>query len=1008
MAYSTSIKYSKKRKQSKLRKVSKRSRSKKNSKKNKKIKSDKKYSYRPSSAKKNTKASWQSKWTKKTSKKKKRKKVKEYLAKSAGVVILLIIIGLIWGLSYIQALSEDLPSRDDPFGKHKGNTSEIYDRNGQLLYRMFGEENHDPVDIEEVPDLLKWSYLAAEDIDFYSHNGVDLKALARCGVINMKSGAIACGGSTVTQQVVKQTSLSNEQRLERKIKEVILSLQIEKDRSKDEILEIYLTIAPEGSNIYGVKTAARFYFGKELGELNLAEMTILASIPQNPTYLSPTKSFDTVSSQKRVKERQMYVLDQMEKYQKLINKEYKAQNDTDEDLITDEILQEARDFKLVYKDPSFEINAPHFVFYAQNMLQSKNYNNGIPFTLSELETGGYKIYTTLNYDYQAYAEQQVLKGVNDYGIAKGGYNAALVAMDPKTGEILAMAGSKDYFAKSYPEGCTTGVDCKFEPNVNITNTIQSPGSSMKPMVYYKGIMDGIITPGSMIADVPIKIGNYEPKNYEGSFFGVKSARWMLAQSRNIPAIVLVNQIGIRNFVEEMQDWGYSTLTNPSNYGPSIAVGGSEIKLVDHAEAYGVFANEGKHTEHEVILKIEDSEGNIIYNHEVVSEQVADPRGVYLINHILNGKNGGPGDSWDGRDIAGKTGTSEDQKETLFATYTPEIVAVGWLGNNDNSSMRYGASGGRTTRPWVAEFVKLIGGSIPKTPFPRPAGITTKSVCQVAEELQSEESATKLCEGFKPDLAISGINAPIYVDVSSVLVCSDQKDKLARDIDISLNLTESLIAKYYRMTDPDLQESLDEWLLTKEEYGFNGPPVEYCDINRNPAGALKPWAVITSPAADKALEDKLIIDISAFSSNSDVTKIEIYLDDILLVESTKIPYTDEIELEPLSVGTHKFSVVVHDSIGEKGTTTINLESVGDLTFDINSTVGLNKTINIEYDYSGSKPKSVFLHADDEDVIECSSTSCKWVTPSEAKEVEIYITADVQGIDVISEKKVITVE
>jgi len=992
MAYSTSIKYSKKRKQSKLRNASKRSRNKKNSKKSQKVKSDKKYSYRPSSAKKNTKASWQSKWTKKTSKKKKRKKVKEYLAKSAGVLILLVIVGLIWGLSYVQALSEDLPSRDDPFGKHKGNTSEIYDRNGQLLYRMFGEENHDPVNIEEVPDLLKWSYLAAEDIDFYSHSGVDLKALARCGIINMKSGAIACGGSTITQQVVKQTSLSNEQRLERKIKEVILSLQIEKDRDKDEILEIYLTIAPEGSNIYGVSTAARFYFGKELGELNLAEMAVLASIPQNPTYLSPTKSADTVSSQKRVKERQLYVLDQMEKYQKLINKEYQKQNDTDEDLITAEILQEARDFELVYKDPSFEINAPHFVFYAQSMLQSKNYNSGTPFTLSELETGGYKIYTTLNYDYQAYAEQQVLKGVNDYGKAKGGYNASLVAMDPKTGEILAMAGSKDYFAKSYPEGCTTGVDCKFEPNVNIATTLQSPGSSMKPMVYYEGIMNGIITPGSMMADVPIKIGNYEPKNYEGSFYGMKPARWMLAQSRNIPAIVLVNH----------------TLNNPSNYGPSIAVGGSEIKLIDHAEAYGVFANEGKHTEHEVILKIEDSEGNVIYEHNPVSEQVADPRGVYLINHILNGKNGGPGDSWDGRDISGKTGTSEDQKETLFATYTPEIVAVGWLGNNDNSSMKYGASGGRTTRPWVAEFVKLIGGSIPKTPFPRPAGITTREVCQVAEELQGEESATKLCEGFKADLAISGINAPIYVDVSSVLVCSDQKDKLARDIDISLNLTESFVAKYYRMTDPDLQESLDEWLLTKEEYGFNGPPVEFCDINRNPAGALKPWAVITSPAVDAALEDKLIIDVSAFSSNSDVTKIEIYLDDILIAESETIPYTDEINIDPLSPGSHKFSVVVHDSIGEQGTTTINLESVGDLTFDIDDTVSVNTTVDIEYAYSGSKPKSVFLHADGEDVIECSSTSCKWTSPSEAKEVEIYITADVQGIDVISEKKTITVE
>ncbi|MEI7579098.1 MAG: transglycosylase domain-containing protein [bacterium] len=948
--------------------------------------------------------SWKHRWEKFKLSKKKSHRFRKFFARIFGFLVLIALIGMIFVLSYVQKISEDLPSKDQPFGKNKGNASYIYDRNGKVLYKMFDTENHDPVAIAEVPDLLKWSFMAAEDINFYNHPGVDARAIARCAVKNIIERGVACGGSTLTQQVVKQTSLTNEIKYERKIKEILLSLQIEKEHSKDEILEIYLTISPEGSNIYGVKTAAQFYFGKQLSELNLAEMAILASIPQNPTQLSPTKSANPEVSQVSVKKRQEYVLDQLEKNLVFINKTNKEQNHTDKDILTKEMIAEARKFELVYREPRFEIKAPHFVFYVQQQLMNQNYNNGVPFTLSELETGGYKIYTTLDLDYQALAEQQVKVGVEKYGRKYGGENAALVAMNPKTGEILAMAGSYDYFGTAVPENCTPGKDCKFEPHVNITNSLQSPGSSMKPMVYYMGMMNGLISPGTLMPDIPIQIGSYKPKNFEGGFNGIQTARFQLSKSRNIPAITLVNQIGITNFITEMQKWGYTTLNSAAGYGPSIAVGGSDIKLVDHAEAYTIFANEGKHTAKETILKIENEAGKNIFEHNPVSEQVADPRGVYLINHILNGKNGGPGDSWDGRDVAGKTGTSEEQREVLFATYTPEMIVVGWLGNNDNTSLKDGVSGFVTAKPWIAEYLKLIGGSFPATAFPRPGGIESGSTCSVAEALLGNADATALCADFKSDLVISGLKTPATVEVNTALVCTDEPQKLARDIDINLGLTQSITTKYYKMLDPNLQKFLDEWMQGIAEYGKNGPPTEFCTINRNPSGQNKPWAVIVKPTAATALGQKLDVEVSAFSPNGKVTKIQIYLDNKMILESDKIPYIDSIDLTSLNLqsGSHLFTIKTLDATGAEGSTSISLEKLGTLSFTLPATLTAGSTITVNFTYSGSKIDKVILHNSLGLDTTCGVSSCSWKIPAKTGAVDVYLSGSVQGVLVQSGK------
>lgn len=664
------------------------------------------------------------------------------------ILLSIILFSFIFSLKYLQNVSKDLPSPDKPFGS-KQTATEIYDRNGELLYRVFDNEDRDPVNLETVPPQLIWTYLAAEDLRYFEHQGVDLEALLRCSFRYLESRSIVCGGSTITQQLIRKTALTDEVAIARKIKEMLLALKIEQVRSKEEIMEMYLTIVPSGSNIYGVTRASKFYFGKDPGQLTLAEMAVLASIPQNPSILSPTKSTNPEISKDLLEARKSYVLNQIESNLSFINSHLTEIYGPETELFTQEMIENARKEEIVYQDPSFRINAPHFVFYALEKLQKNGYNDGEPLTLEQIETEGLRIHTTLDLEYQKIAESQVKKAVATYGKQFGADNAAMVVMNPKNGDVLAMVGSYDYFGKASPEGCLIGLNCRYEPQVNVPDTLQAYGSTLKPMIYYNAFMRGIMTPEALVYDAPISIGKYTPKNYDGQFSGLHSYRYMLVQSRNIPAIILLEKIGYTNLIEQMKTWGYTTMNNPNGYGLSLAVGGGEVKLIEHAQGYGVFANNGNFTQHEVISKIVDRNGKVLYEHKPKSTQVADPRGIYLVNDILNGKNGGPGVSFDGRDMAGKTGTSEDQTETLFIAYSPEIVVAGMLINNDNTPMRYGATGQTSVRPWVGEYLQLTSSKYPPTDFTLPSGIEFRS------------DGNLYIQGISPELTRADTNYPYY-------------------------------------------------------------------------------------------------------------------------------------------------------------------------------------------------------------------------------------------------------
>lgn len=840
---------------------------------------------------------------------------------AGGALLIALFIGGIYLFAQIQALSESLPSIDNPFGA-KPTATEIYDRNGVLLYRVYSNDDRDTVTIKEVPFLVKEAFLAAEDQDFYSHPGVDLAGIIRCGLRIVGSGGEnQCGASTIDQQLIKLTTTGglDMDRYTRKIAEIIMALQMEKKYSKDQILEMYLTVVPEGSNVYGVTRGAKVYFGKELKDLTLAEIAILAGIPQSPNELSPR----TAQGVERVKERQLYVLAEMDKYMDAINTRYKAETGSEEDILTDEIIQAAREEVLVYQNFSDKdsLKAPHFVFYVQKLLQERGYNNGIPFTKEELETSGLKIYTTLDMDYQDIAEEQVKIGVDKYGSQFRGHNAALVALDPKNGEILAMVGSYDYWAPSWPEGCS-GSTCQFAGKVNVTDTLQSYGSSMKPLFYYMAIKNGIVNAGSIIGDVPIQIGNYKPKNYEGGYDGIKDVRSALAASRNIPAIELVNYMGVENVIPQLQQLGYTTFANPQNFGPSIAVGGGDIKLIEHVQAFQILATQGYYQQHEVIMKIVNSSGETVYEYKPEPQLIADPKAAYIVNDILNGKKGGPGVTGMGRDVAGKTGSTEYARDTLFVTYTPEIVIAGWLGNNDNTPMAGNANGNNSARPWISTFYKRIEPKLKGEPFVKPAGVTTAGNC-IAEEGAS-------CAGVGgADLAIAGVGVPIYLHVQPAVVCVDQPTKLARPVDIAMGKSMTVNAKVYTRIDARYQSYMDTfltgWIAGKmsADPAFRwGPlvPTEYCDINRNPSGENNPWVTVTSPVVDQVVENSLTVTASGYSAAGTVAGMTLKVGSIERTYTTDT-INEVLDISSLSEGSNTIIFTVTDSLGITTSTSV---------------------------------------------------------------------------------------
>ncbi len=603
-----------------------------------------------------------------------KKKKKGIFKKALVLLFWLGFLGVIVITAVFIYFSRELPSPERLNKITFSQSTKIYDRNGILLYEIYGNKGKATyIDSDKVADYLKKATVAAEDSQFYSHFGIDFRGIIRAVYYDLVKHRIVQGGSTITQQFVKNYYLSPKRTLSRKIKEAILAIELEMKYSKDKILTMYLNQISYGSNTQGIETASELFFGKHAQNLDLAESALLAALPKAPTYYSPYGSHF-----KALKRRQEYILDRMVKL----------------GFVSAEQAKKAKQEKLKFKKPIQKIKAPHFVMYVREYLEKK-------YGLNYLEHSGIKVYTTLDWPLQKVAEKVLIQGIKQ-DEKYNAHNGALVAIDPKTGQILAMVGSKNYFGQSEPKNCQAGKNCYFEPNVNVAISPRQPGSSFKPIVYAKALSKGY-TPKTVLYDVltNFSVGrqkSYIPKNYDLKTRGPVTIRQALAWSLNIPAVKVLYLAGKNQVIDLAHQMGITTLQNPQRLGLALVLGGGEVKLLDEVGAYSVFAQEGIKHSVTSILKIVSPSGQVLEKWQDRPKRVLNQQIARQISSILSDEEtrakmfGAHSPLWlPDRPAAAKTGTTDNHRDAWTVGYTPSLVAGVWVGNNDNRPMnKYGA------------------------------------------------------------------------------------------------------------------------------------------------------------------------------------------------------------------------------------------------------------------------------------------------------------------------------
>ncbi|KKU88935.1 MAG: Penicillin-binding protein, 1A family [Candidatus Wolfebacteria bacterium GW2011_GWA2_47_9b] len=618
--------------------------------------------------------------------KKRNKKNKRFPLIVSCVATACVFMALIWAAAILRSL----PSPEQ-FGSRRVNQStKIYDRaGGVVLYEIHGEEKRTIVPFEEISEFAKKATLAAEDVDFYNQPAFDIKAMIRALIIDLREGRFAQGGSTITQQLAKNALLTPEKTITRKIKEIILAIELESKYTKDQILDLYLNQIPYGGNAYGIEAAGKMYFGKSAADLTLEEAATLAAILKAPSHYSPWGDYKD-----ELLGRKDYVLDRM----------------ADAGFISKEEAEAGKIKKLDFLPPSIgSIQAPHFSLMVKEYLIEKYGENMVM-------GGGLKITTTLDWDIQQAAETSVFDGSENNEKAYGSKNVALVAQDPKTGQILALVGSRYYF------------DLENEGNFNVAlQGLRQPGSALKPFVYMTAFQKGF-SPDTVVFDTPTEFDtrggedSYKPENFDGTTRGPVVLMNALAQSLNIPAVKVLYLAGVNDSLQNMHNFGITTLKETWRYGLSLVLGGGEVRLIDLVNAYGTLSQDGVRHDQVIILKVEDSSGNILEEYHDKTKRVIEPQFPRLVTQILSSpelRRPIFGSSithtvFDGYDVALKTGTSEDHKDAWTVGYTPFLVAGVWAGNNDNTAMiRQGSSILAAVPIWSSFMNKIISKYSPE-------------------------------------------------------------------------------------------------------------------------------------------------------------------------------------------------------------------------------------------------------------------------------------------------------
>lgn len=812
--------------------------------------------------------------------------------------VLTVIIGFLFvtGIVMLWVASLRIPDLASFEEKVLAGSTRIYDKTGEiLLYDLNQDVRRQVVPFSEISQHAKNATIAIEDEKFYEHKGIAIVSIFRAVWVDIQHLSLSQGGSTITQQVIKNSLLTTDKKISRKIKEWVLALKLERVMSKDEILNLYLNSTPYGGTVYGIEVASQNFFGKSSRDLTIAEAAYLAALPQSPSYYSPYGNHVN-----ELTNRKNLVLAKMKELGYINEQEFNS----------------AKAEKITFlKQRNNSIKAPHFVMFIRDYLEKKYGEN-------EIKNGNLKVVTTLDFELQQKAEEIV----KEYALRNeknfNAENAALVAVEPSTGHILSMVGSRDYFDKD------------IQGSFNVATAHRQPGSAFKPFAYATAFTKGF-TPDTVLFDLPTQFSTacdadgqplpgrnaddcYMPQNYDAQYMGPMTIRNALAQSRNIPAIKTLYLAGMKDTIETAKSLGITSLTDPDRYGLTLVLGGGEVSPLEITSAYSVFANNGLRNPYTGILKITDKKGRVLEEYKQSAEQAIPEQTALLVNSILSDNNarlplngaGAPTD-FPTIEVALKTGTTNDYRDTWVVGYTPNIAVGTWAGNNDNSPMVKKTSGLIMAPLWRA-FMDEAFKKYPPTAFKRPEPIDPtlkpilRGIWQGGQTYIIDTSTGLLATASTPpelrqERSYGGGN------VHTILYWVDKNDPKGPPPENPSNDSQFNL----------WEKPVQAWANAHNGEFTTTPPTQYSDAN-NPESA--PKVKINTPAHTSSYvrSEKIIVSLS-FQNRFPIQKTEFYVNDILIGSSVgdNPSYSFMPQDVPNIKEQNTLKVVMYDTAQNKG-------------------------------------------------------------------------------------------
>lgn len=827
------------------------------------------------------------------------------LALLSGAIAVAVLAVL--GAATIAYFSRGLPDPDKLIDRNVAQSTKIYDRTGEhLLYEISGEQKRTIVKVEELPEYIPQAVIALEDRTFYEHSGFNFRRLIRAVAYKLV-GQSGPGASTLTSQLVKNAILSPEKTVGRKLREMILTFQIERKFSKEQILQLYLNEIPYGSTAYGVEAASQLYFGKSAKDATLAEAALLAAIIQRPTYFSPYGS--------RVEEL-------------LARKDLTLALMQEQGFISEGEKEEAKKQELAFKERRENIDAPHFVFYVRDLLVER-YGEHL------VNRGGLVVRTSLDFEKQAMAEQAIADRV-EFNKGFEASNASLVSLDTATGEVLAMVGSIDYFNDE--------VDGK----VNVALRPRQPGSSFKPIVYTVAWQRGY-TPSTVVFDVNTDFPGtgklYQPKNYDLKERGPVSLRNALQGSLNIPAVKMLYLVGVSNVLDFADQLGYTTLKDRSRFGLSLVLGGGEVTLLEHTSAYATLATEGLYREPLPILEVRTNDGQVLDTFQPKERRVIDTNIARITNNVLSdnqarayvfGLNSGL--TLPGRPAAAKTGTTNDYRDAWTMGYVPSLATGVWVGNNDFSEMKRGGGSSLAAPIWNAYMTAALKDTpvqafgAPKIPVPDKPILSGQGFG--VQQVTVDRATGKLATALTPQ---HFLEEKLYIDAHDILHYVDKRNPTG-PAPVDPAASDSQYAVWEAAVQNWIKARIEknEPIFTKEnvqfpegiEIEYGAPPTEQDDVH---VAENLPSISVTSPADDTRLTERFINATVEASAPRGISRVEFYLDGTLLSVDAEYPFFVDASLKSFPNGFYRLRALAFDDVDNSREASVRVQLQSDESF-----------------------------------------------------------------------------